>query len=411
MNPAGVALALEFNKLMDQLQKMGRMIFEIDFDVGDRLEIALRRFQAASDLDFIHHRINMVRRPDVSGYRGAAPLHERICDTFPPPPVPPSATIVASDGSQIYPNEQWRMPYYLTNVGLYVYFHGDERTPVQTTSPKLIYHPDHVKDKSKRVLSSRTIDALRTTREMQELGSAAWELRGEARPLVALYDNHLLFWVNSDVTGHVELMKRYQAALVNLHDAGALLGGYVDNPTRSRLVIRLLHLLSLSDDEVKSTDLGAGDLEGLKDLDLFRVVLQPGERSALMVQNSPRNLKYKQRGENYEIAFFYVKASSGYQDAIARVDLPMWVARDPQKVNDLHALILEQCAMQGRNPYPYALTRADELAVVSSKDKAKLEEMIRLEWRLNKPELDPLVISAKNFGKQIARSQKRLHEL
>jgi hypothetical protein len=67
--------------------------------------------------------------------------------------------------------------------------------------------------------------------------------------------------------------------------------------------------------------------------------------------------------------------------------------------------------MQGRNPYPYALTRADELAVVSGKDKAKLEEMIRMEWRLNQPELDPLIISAKNFGKRVARSQKRLHEL
>jgi NurA domain len=411
----GVALALEFNKLVEQLQKMGRMIQEIDFDVNDRLDIARRRFEAATDLDFIHERINMVRRPDVSGYRGAAPLdapfHERICDIFPPPPLPPSATIVAADGSQIYPNEQWRMPYFLTNVGMYVYFHGEERTPIQTTTPKLVYHPERVRDKSKRVLSSRTIDALRTTREIQELGSTAWEVRGEARPLVALYDNHLMFFVNTDVTGHVELMKRYHAGLVNLHDAGALLAGYVDNPTRSRLVIRLLHLLSLSDDEVKSTDLGTGDLEGLKDLDLFKLVLAPGERSALMLQNSPRNLKYKQRGENYEIAFFYVKVTSGYQDAIARIDIPMWVARDPQKVNDLHALILEQCAMQGRNPYPYALTRADELAVVSSKDKAKLEEMIRLEWRLNKPEIDPLVISAKNFGKQIARSQKRSHEL
>ena len=60
---------------------------------------------------------------------------------------------------------------------------------------------------------------------------------------------------------------------------------------------------------------------------------------------------------------------------------------------------------------PYVLTRADELAVVSSKDKAKLEEMIRLEWRLNQPNMDPLVFSAKGFGKQIARSNKRLHEI
>ncbi len=408
-------MALEFNKLIEQLQKMGRMIHQIDFDVSDRLQIALDRFDAASDLDFIHERIEMVRRPDVSGYRGAAPLdppfHERICDIFPAPATPPSATIIAADGSQIYPNDLWRMPYYLTNVGLFVYHHGDERTPEQINLPKLVYHPEHVRDKSNRVLSSRTIDALRTVREMDELGNVAWNLRDEARPLVTLYDNHLLFWVNSDVTGHVELMKKYLGGLVHLHDAGALLAGYIDNPTRSRMVIRLLHLLSLKEDDIKGDDLGSGDLEGLKDLDIFNAVLAPGERSALMVQNSPRNLLYKKRGVNYEIAYFFVKVSSGYQDAIARVDIPMWVARDKQKVDELHALIVSQSAMQGRNPYPYVLTRADELAVVSGKDKAKLEEMIWLEWRLNQPEINPLVVSAKNFGKKIARSEKRLHEL
>lgn len=394
---------------------MGRMIHEIDFDVSDRLEIALNRFEAACDLDYIHERIELVRRPDVSGYRGAAPLdapfHERICDVFPPPPTPPSATIIAADGSQIYPNEQWRMPYYLTNVGMIVYHHGDERTPEQINIPKLVYHPELVRDKANRVLSSRTIDAQRTVREMHELGNVAWSMRDDARPLVALYDNHLMFWVNSDVTGHLELMKKYWGGLVHLHDAGALLAGYVDNPTRSKVVIRLLNMLSMSEDDIKSSDLGSGDMEGLKDIDLFNVVLGPGERSALMVQNSPRNLLYKKRGENYEIAYFYVKVSSGYQDAIARVDIPMWVARDKQKVDELHALIISQCSMQGRNPYPYVLTRADELAVVSGKDKAKLEEMIRLEWRLNQPDIDPLVISAKNFGKRVARSQKRLHEL
>jgi len=408
-------LALEFNKLVDQLHKMGRMIQELDFDVSDRLQVAIQRLYAADDLNAIHERIDMVRRPDVSGYRGAAPLdaphHERICDTFPPPSAPPGATILAVDGSQIYPNERWRVPYFLTNVGLFVYFHGQEHTPIQATLPKLTYHPDRVRDKNKRVLTNRTIDALRTTREIEELGKAAWELREQARPLVALYDNHLLFWANEDVTGHTELMRKYHGSLVHLHDSRSILAGYVDNPTRSRLVIRLLHLMSLSEEEVRSSELGAGDLEGLSDVDLFNAVLAPGERSALMVQNSPRNLAYKKRGENYEIAFFYIKVTSGYQNAIARIDLPMWVARDTQAVDDLHALLLMQCAMQGRNPYPYVLTRADELAVVSSKDKAKLEEMIRLEWRLNQPDMDPLVFSAKGFGKQIARSNKRLHEI
>lgn len=107
---------------------------------------------------------------------------------------------------------------------------------------------------------------------------------------------------------------------------------------------------------------------------LFDKVLEPGERSAIMVQNSPRNLAYRQKNGSFEIAFFYVKVANGYKTAIARIDIPMWVARERDSVNTLHALILDQCQMQGRTPYPYALARADELALVSGQDRRKLDE-------------------------------------
>jgi hypothetical protein len=407
-------LALEFNKVVDQVYKLGRMLDEIDLNAGNRLDLALERFYEATDLDFIHKRVNMTRQPDVSGYRGAAPLdapiHEVIAQTFPCPPIPSSATIVAADGSQIYPSEGSPLRYFLVNMGIFTYHHGADRVPDQYTTPRLFFHKDHVYDSTGRVLSNRTIDARRTAAEMQELSKQAWEWRGEARPLIALYDNHLLFWAGSEVTGYLELMRQYHGALVHLQDAGALLAGYVDNPTRSRVVIRLLHLLSLTEEEVHSTDLGSSrELEGVRDIQLFGSVLQPGERSALMVQNSPRNLKYRQRGEGYEIAFFYLKISSGYQESIARVDVPMWVARDKGLVNELHALLVSQCSLQGRNPYPYVLTRADELAHVSGRDKLKLDEMIAIELR--KKGINPHPFSAKAWGKQLARSPKRQHEM
>jgi hypothetical protein len=407
-------LALEFNKVVDQVLKLGRMLDEIDLNTGNRLDLALDRFYAATDLDFIHKRIDMTRKPDVSGYRGAAPLdapyHEPIYQTFPCPPIPPSATIIAADGSQIYPNEQSPLHYFLLNIGLYTYHHGTDRVPDQLTMPHLFFHKDHVHDPSGRILGSKTIDAHRTANEMLELSNLAWEMRDQARPLIALYDNHLLFWANSDVTGYLEVMRKYQGAMVRLSDANALLAGYVDNPTRSRVMIRLLHLLSLTEHEVHTTDLSVSrELEGVKDIQLFNEVLEPGERSALMVQNSPRNLKYRQRGLSYEIAFFYLKISSGYQQSIARVDVPMWVARDKQLVDELHALLVSQCSLQGRNPYPYALTRADELAYVSGKDKLKLDEMIGIELR--KKGIDPHPFSAKAWGKKLARSEKRQHEM
>lgn len=412
-------MTLEFTKLFSQVQKMGELIDKLDFDLTDKLQIARERFADANDLEDLYHRIEVVRGKDVSGYRGAAPLDppygEQINLIYPPPPIPPQATIIAADGSQVYPNEQAPIHYYLLNIGLFIYYHGIEHIPIQMTLPKLYFHKDHVHDESRRIISHRTVDARRTVREMQILAEHAWDLvrQGAANPLIALYDNHLLFWANSDVTGSGQIMKDYQAALTHFYDSGAILAGYLDNPFRSRVVMRLLYLLSLRDEQeikAKQQDLAmGGDLEGIRDVHLFDSVLEPGERTAIMVQNSPRNLSYKQRSPNYEIAFFYVKVANAFQTAIARVDLPVWVARDPAKVDALHATLLAQCTMQGRTPYPYALTRADELAVVTSKDKRKLDELVTIELR--KKGIEPRMISAKDQSKTVARSDKRVYEL
>jgi hypothetical protein len=415
-------LSLEFNKLMEQVHRMGSMIEKLDFDLRDRLRLAVERFQhQAADLDAVRRRIELVRQSDISGYRGAAPLDdpytEPINAVYAAPPPPRRAAIIAADGSQVYPNEQAPVHYYVINVGMYIYYHGTDHLPQQITLPTLYFHKDHVHDQHKRVISNRTVDARRTVAEMKALAAQTWDIRNQAELLVALYDNHLLFWADNDVTGSDQIMRDYHAALVQLHDVQAngpraTLAGYVDNP-RSQLVIRLLYLLSLENEyEVKQKEhelAEGGDLEGLLDRQLFNIVLSPGERSAVMVQNSPRNLAYKQMGTSYEIAFFYVKVGSGHNSGIARVDIPLWVARDPEAVGELHALLLAQCTMQGRNPYPYAMTRADELAYVSGKDKAKLDELIGIELR--RSGVDPVFYNPKTRGKELARSDRSYYDL
>ncbi len=412
-------MSLEFNKLIYQVQKMGAMLDALDFDFSDKLQIALERFANAGDLDAVRERIEIVRSAEVSGYRGAAPpdapYGQPINLIYPPPPVPEQATLLAADGSQIYVDEQAPMHYYVLNIGLFIYHHGMEHTPEQISLPQLVYHKDYVHDKSGRVINNRTVDARRTVREMENLAEYCWKMSraGMAQPIVALYDNHLLFWANTDVTGSDHILRDYHSAMIQLHDSGALLAGYVDHPFRSRVVTRLLYLLSLKDEaEIIARQkvlAEGGDLEGLRDVHLFDVILEPGERSAIMVQNSPRNLDYRQRGVSYEIAFFYVKVANAFQTTIARIDIPMWVARDPSAVDTIHGLILQQCEMQGRTPYPYALTRADELAVITSKDKAKLDELVQIELR--KKGISPKGSSAKDQSKHVARSSKRFYEL
>lgn len=406
-------MTLEFNRLVEQVYRMGAMLEQIQQDHDDVLALAKARFAAAADLKEVWRRIEWVRGSDISGYRGAAPPAiynaEAINTIADAPPMPASAALIAGDGSQVYPDADAPAHYYLLNVGLYFYRYGTNETPQAISDPSLFYHPAHVHDKYGKLISSRAVDDRRTVAEMRALADAAWECRAE-QPLVALYDNRLMFLPSNDAQDSDELMANFLAALTKLQDSGAILAGYIDKP-RSKRFIQLLYLLSIEDeDQLKANQhrlSRGGDLEVLSDEWFFDVVLRPGQRSAIMVQNSPQNKAFRDQGEDYEIAFFYLKVANEHAHRVVRVDVPLWVARQPGQVDILHALLMDQCRLQGRNPYPYALTRADELAYVSGKDKDKLAELVNAQVRRIKANLAHHTLAAKAQGKLLARSEQR----
>jgi hypothetical protein len=424
-------MGIEFSKVMTQITKMGSMIEKLDFDLDNRLELATHIFEASGDLNEVYEHIRWIRQPDVSGYRGAAPLELKDAEPVnlisPAPEPPEHATILATDGSQIYPDEQAPVHYYLLNMGLYVYHHGTERIPEAASLPRLEFHQKYVHDRYGGVIRNSTVDDRRTVAEMRTLAEAAWERKrqGEPQPLITFYDNRLMYLPSNEGYGGEDLLTDYIAAMVQLHDAGASLVGYIDNPYRSKRFMQLLFLMTLESGEevaIRQRELSrTGPLEGLHDQQFFDYILKPGERSAIMVQNSPQNYEFKARGENYEIAFFYLKVTNqerainsdgyGFTTRVVRVDLPVWVARDRDRVDAVHSIILSQCQLQGRNPYPYVLTRADELAYVSAKDKEKIDQLVRVEIRKAQNRFDMDTITAKERGKELARGDKRYHEM
>ncbi len=349
----------------------------------------------------------------VSGYRGAAPAprpyDEIICGIGALPDPPPQATLIAVDGSQIYVDPHGSAYYYLINLGAFVYHYGEQRLPEQFTRPDLVYSEALTQDADGRLITNQTVNARRSVAEMAHLAREAWDRRDSARPLITFHDGGLLkFFGATDVAGAAQIEKDYLAALQQLRDSGAVLLGYLDKP-RSTYVISLLHLLNLLPEQVSDAALRSnGEIEGLTDDMLFANVLEPGERSAVMTQNSPQNYQYKGKDPNLEIAFFYVNVGKGDHPVIVRIDVPMWVAQDKAAVAALHALIVAQCAIQGRKHYPYVLTRADELAYVSSIEKSQLDEMIRIEMFRNR--LEPEA-SNKLQTKGLARGDKRRHRL
>lgn len=378
-----------------------------------RIDLALERFYAATDLDAIHERIKQVRESSVSGYRGAAPAprpyDEIICGVGGLPEPPPVASLIAVDGSQIYPDPHAPTQYYLINIGVFVYYFGEPRLPYQFTQPELVYSDALMLDRDGRLITNQTVNARRSVMEMQWLAKEAWKRRDEPRPLVGFHDGGLLkFFGATDVAGAQQVEKDYLDAMRMMLDSRALLVGYLDRP-RSTYLISLLHLLSLDAGQVNDANLRSnGEMEGLTDAMLYAYVLEPGERSAIMTQNSPQNAAYKGKDGSLEIAFFYVNVSPSANPVIIRIDIPMWVAQNKDAVGAIHALVVTQCSIQGRKHYPYALTRADEMAYVSSIEKSQLDEMIRVEMLRN--ELVPEA-SNKLQTKGLARGDKRQHRL
>lgn len=381
-------MTLEFDKVVSQVQRMGQALAARSTSMSERLALAWERLSLLGDVEAVQRRVDLVRERDA-GFRGAALLHEPADRAYPLPPLPNRATILAADGSQVYPNAHAAALYYLINVGVFVYYHGADHLPNPLTEPHLVYTDDMLHDENGHLITNAAVNARRT---VQELATLARVIRGQPHsedPLLALVDGPLLFWAGKDVPDGRALENQYLGQLIYLHDLHAnrqakegqvvCLAGYVDRPS-SAFLISLLHLMRLAPDDVREAMLKTnGDLEGLTDQPLLFKLLKPGERSALLVQQSPQNKRYHDEDPKYEIACFYLNVSANPPYHLARVEVPMWVAREPELVNAVHALIYDQCQLMWR--YPYALTRADELAVVRDRERAQLNDLIEIELR------------------------------
>lgn len=415
-------MPLEFSRLINQVETMGSYLSHRSRSTAEQVLLAERWLSEACDLEPIYARIDRVRQSNISGYRGAAPLAapngEIICGVGAAQPEPAPLILIAADGSQVYPDTHGAAFYYLTNIGLFRYEVGTNAAPQQATLPDLVYAESLLEDKDGRSITNQTVNARRTLLEVQSLAREGWDLSQQAfaasswTPAVLLHDGNLLkvFGAN-EVADAARIERDYLHALTQLRDSNALLAGYVARPRGSSL-ISLLHLLHLPDDGINEATLKTnGELEGVTDEQLFRRWLRPGERSALLTLNSPQNREYKvQGGDDLEIAFFYVNVAmeTDPHAEIARVDVPLWVARRPEWVDMLHGALLAQCAIQGRKRYPYALTRADELAYVNGQDRTQLDTLIRT--AMFRHQLEPEQ-SSKLQTKGLARGQRRQHKL
>ena len=365
-------MTLEIFQLLDEVDRAAEVMAKQSQDYGAyaRAAVALLN-QFSNQLPALEDKLDLMPTDARKKWRGAEPAGEPIGQVFDPPAdIPPAQHIIATDGSQIFPDRHGIAHYALVNIGAIHFRPGSGEPPETVTRADLLYGERLQDEENEESLQAADISR---ERDKQELSCLIELSAAQDSPAVALMDSPLLLWILGEPGQRGELEKWFVDQLRAAQAAGILLAGYVDRPG-SRGVSDLLALATASDEQIQSGKLPANPFKQMPDRAIFRRVLEPGQRSALFISSSPFNPILKGHGEDLQIAFFYLNVGGPGDPAIARVETPCWVANDPVRLGRLHAAIWEQCQAPGR--YPYVLARAHEIAVVNMEQRNELENIL-----------------------------------
>lgn len=371
-------MSLDYQQVRQQIQVLGeqalpraRQLARLRQDAAD----LLRRH--AQDQEALRQRVQAVTRLHDPNLRCALPAlatPEPLDAHHPLPHSPAQATLLAADGSQIAPDRHAEVNYGLINVGAVQMRLGLPDPPVITLHSQLIYDEELYTPAG--TITEERLSLMRDLAERRQLADLA---QGAPPPLITFTDGPLELWGAKDSAGSADFdrsLELYHASLARLQVQGAATAGYVDKPF-ANLVVRLLEVASLPESRLSEVK-NSHPLQGVVDLELFRELLAPGERSAVFALQSRSAQRYR---DELALHFFYLNVGRKDHPWLARVEIPAWVAQDGRMLDDLHAVLIQQCRILGSRPYPYLLHRAHEAAVVTLQEKDQVTQMIALELR------------------------------
>jgi hypothetical protein len=376
-----VGVALELNKLTDQVVAMGQAIAVRADELSGRADQARELLVSQPEVsEELKRKIEAARRID-EWRRGCLPLGERLDERCRPLVQPKRFALIAADGSQIYPDRHGIASYYLINTGAIVLRAGTGEAPTVSSIPEIFFEDADLYDEEGRIRSAEFISAQRNRRELSALADLAeierTALGGDlAVPIVCLIDGPLLPWLRPDPDRPEALnqeLEFFAEQMSRLRATGAIPVGYVDRPG-SAYILRILELIGLAIEEITRETLRAGRFIQLTDRQLF-TDLAPNERTGLFEPNSDANDRYRVRsGDRMAFAYANFARQPGRANAaIARIEVPGWIAAEPAKLDLAQAVIYSNCEPAS---YPYVLARAHELAVVGGAEKEGLEQML-----------------------------------
>lgn len=291
------------------------------------------------------------------------------------PDRPPRLTVLATDGSQLFPDRHEVSSCYLINIGTIVFHYGTGERPVLASRPTLFFKEDdlYIEWSGKRTpVNADVVGARRGVMELTTLADLVSEIPEPTRKAVALSDGTLISWTLEGKPDDFKnpMLKATLDAFDRFADARIPVASYISYSNSSD-VINALRVGLCPEDCVPGCDScpqrqhhpdapPCAVIEGVMDRALFgRILRNPGERSVIFRSTSEILKEYGR----HRIYFFYLNV--GYE--IARIEVPEWVALDPELLDLVHTMVCDQ--VEKGKGYPIILAEAHEKAVVRGADR------------------------------------------
>ena len=384
-------MSIDFQQVRRQIIELGAQAPDRQQHLRSLREQAFKLLQEnATDLEALRSKVQRVVHNYEPYLRCALPVKEPLNARFNLPPLPSQATILAADGSQIEHSRHMEVEYGLINVGAIQLSLGGQGAPSTTVESQLLYDEQ---------LFDLSVAALALRRDLHERKKLADLAQGAVQPVITLTDGQMELWgggIGDDEKSEFQHnMEQYREVLSQLHSSGITTAGYVDKPA-AKLIVRLLEVVMLSESELPQLRT-LHPLRGVNDRALFFNLLGPGERSAVFGIQSKFAADYP---EALALHFFYLNVGRPGHPYLARVEIPAWVVENPRMLEDLHAVLVQQCQVMGNRPYPYILHRAHETAVVTVQEREQIDQMVAQE--LHRRGVEVGEVSYKQSSKSLA---------
>ncbi len=341
---------------------------------------------------------------------------EGLLQSIPPPAPPQDWMAVSVDGSHIDVDRHLPLRCYLINLGGCAITYGANPDCQFFSEPTLaagdgdLYLRPDDGSNAETAISGQLLGALRTVREVERLADAV-EASPRGVPILGLLDGTLAFWdiQRGNYPRYVVetlVNERLRGALARLRAASqggrpVALAAYTSRPQTTEVAGAVRACLCVSDAvectrrcSARRSDLAQCDnAAGFDDRELFDALLEPGHRSPLYQTGRRASHFALDLAVGAEWSRFYY-VNSGTE--VARVEVPEWVAEDPDLLALGHSMLAKQCEL-GLG-YPVVISEAHEQAVINGRDR---EEFRKLTLMLMEQNGLPTPESAKTVSKRL----------